>query len=225
MTKYIPFAVVIVVLGIGTLIEGRLSDRWGRESSKKLELFTQRLQNVPREFGSWTGVDDEIDADEFKASNCTGCVSRTYTNRDGQQINVYLVSGSARHVTIHTPDWCYVGAGYSMEHEPQQYTLQDVEGIETAPEFLTTRFKKEEALRTERIRIFWSFSDNGTWIGPRMPKPAFAGKSAMYKIYLITKIDGQNVGIGVEDNPTLDFSRQFLPILNQVLFSNEDASL
>ena len=50
-------------------------------------------------------------------------MSRTYRNRDGQIVNVYLVTGSARHVTIHTPDWCYVGAGYDIiGGEPQQYT-------------------------------------------------------------------------------------------------------
>lgn len=226
MSKNIPLIVVIIVLAAGTLIEGRLSDRWGRESSEKLNDFTARLNDIPMTVGDWTGENDEDGyspeekeamARQFKASNCAGYISRTYRNREGQAVSVYVVSGSARHVTIHTPNWCYVGAGYDMEFEPQQYSMIDV-ALETPPEFLTTRFLKETPLGTERIRIFWTFSDNGKWIGPRMPKPAFAGKSAMYKIYLITHIDGQAVGLTTEDNPTNDFCKQFMPELNKVLF-------
>ncbi|MCA9149069.1 MAG: exosortase-associated EpsI family protein [Planctomycetales bacterium] len=222
--KYLPFAVVLVVLGLGTIIEGKWSDRWGRESSVKLQAFTERLKNVPTQVGDWVGVDDEINQEEFKASNCTGYVSRTYTNREGQQVNVYLVSGSARHVTIHTPDWCYVGAGFVLEDEPQQYSIVDVPDMPAAPEFLTTRFLKEETLATNRIRIFWGFSDNGEWIGPRMPKPTFAGRSAMYKIYVITRLDG-SVPIDIEGNPSLDFLRSFLPAVNKVLFVEGDDNL
>jgi hypothetical protein len=223
--KYLPFAVVLVVLAAGTLIEGKLSDRWGRKSSEKLDAFTSRLAEVPKEFGDWRGEDDPVNEEEFKASNCTGYVSRTYTNKDGQRVNMYLVSGTARHVTIHTPDWCYVGAGYVMEDEPQQYSMHEVPGMTAMPEFLTTRFLKEDTLATHHIRIFWSFSDDGSWHGPRMPKPAFAGRPAMYKIYLITELDGTTVPGTIEGNPTLEFCREFLPILNEVLFKQDDASL
>jgi hypothetical protein len=220
--KYLPLAVVVVVLGVGTLIEGKYSDRWGRKSSEQLLAFTERLKAVPAEFGDWKGVDDPIDAKEFKASNCTGYVSRTYTNREGQRVNVYLVSGSARHVTIHTPDWCYVGAGYVMEDQPQQYTLENTPGLDPPPELLTTRFLKEDVTATHHIRIFWSFSDDGRWRGPRMPKPAFAGRPAMFKVYLITELDGSTVPADIEGNPTLQFAREFLPLINGVLFKPED---
>jgi hypothetical protein len=222
--KYLPFAAVLIVLGVGTLIEGKFSDRWGRKSSEKLVAFTDRLKEVPKKFGDWEGIDDEIDQKEFAASNCTGYVSRTYVNREGQRVNVYLVSGSARHVTIHTPDWCYVGAGYVMEDEPQQYTVQDATDLPALPEFLTTRFKREDTLATHYIRIFWSFSDDGQWHGPRMPKPTFAGRPALYKIYIITEIDGTMIPPTIEGNPTLQFARDFLPLLNKALFKPEDAS-
>ena len=218
----LPFAAIVTVLfvlGVGTLIEGKLSDRWGRQSSEKLAIFSKRLQTVPKEFGDWKGIDDEVNQEEFKASNCEACVSRTYTNRDGQQVNMYLVSGSARHVTIHTPEWCYVGAGYAKEDDPRQYTVTEVEGIEAQPEFLTATFRKEDKDRRSRLRIFWTFSDDGKWRGPRMPKPAFAGRSALYKMYLITEL---NHGIVTDDEPQIGFVRDFVPILNQILFESND---
>ncbi len=217
--KYVPFAVVLVVLAVGTLIEGKYSDRWGRADSEKLNQFTERLELVPVKIGEWEGTDETINEEEFKASNCDGCISRTYQNREGQRINVYLVSGSARHVTIHTPDWCYVGAGYEMMDDAKAYTIDKVPDLDPQPEFRTTVFQKEDPLRTHRIRIFWSFSDDGKWRGPAMPKPTFAGRSALYKVYLITDLD--QVNDEIERNPTLEFVRQFFPVLNRVLFEQE----
>ena len=215
--KYLPFAVVIIVLALGTLIEGKLSDRWGTAQSAKLDTFADNLDRVPINFGNWQGTDEEIDEEDFKASNCAKCVSRTYRNRDGQRVNVYLVAGSARHVTIHTPDWCYVGAGYEIiGGDVQQYTDAEATTVSPPPEYLTALFQKENVMETHRIRIFWSFSDDGTWRGPRMPKPTYAGRPALYKIYMITELDES--GGDIASNPTLDFAREFLPILNDVLF-------
>ena len=217
-----PFVVVLVVLAVGTHDRRQVFGPLGAGRVQKLNQFTDRLQLVPMMIGDWEGRDEQINEEEFKASNCSGCVSRTYVNREGQRVNVYLVSGSARHVTIHTPDWCYVGAGYDMIDDPQQYTIDKVPGVEPQPEFLTTVFKKEDPVQTHMIRIFWSFSDDGNWRGPRMPKPTFAGRSALYKVYLITELD--EVGAEIEKNPTLEFTRQFLPELNRVLFQSPDAA-
>jgi hypothetical protein len=215
MNRVLPVVLVLVVLAIGTLVEARLSDRWSAAKSEKLDDFTQRLNSIPKQIGDWVGVDEPINQEEFKASNCTNCVSRTYTNREGQKVNVYLVSGSARHVTIHTPDWCYVGAGYEKVQDPQQYR-DDLNKLEPKPEFLTANFRKETPLMKSEIRIFWSFSDDGNWYGPRIPKAAFAGRPALYKIYLITDIS--EVGAKIETNPSLEFARIFLPTINPILF-------
>lgn len=112
-----------------------------------------------------------------------------------------------------------------MEEEPQQYSLLNAEDLVPAPEFLTTRFLKEDPLSTHYIRIFWSFSDDGVWQGPRMPKPTFAGRPAMFKIYLITEIDGTSIPKTIEGNPSLQFAREFLPRVNDVLFREGDANL
>ncbi|MCP4193558.1 MAG: exosortase-associated EpsI family protein [Planctomycetaceae bacterium] len=216
--KYLPIAVVLVVLVVGTIIEGNYSDRWGKAQSYKLDQFTEAVNRVPKSFGHWTSVDDEINQKEFEASNCTNCISRTYTNREGEVVNVYLVSGTGRHVTIHTPDWCYVGAGYEIvDGEAQQYTDAKATNLEVPPEFLTAIFRKEDPINpTEHIRIFWTFSDDGIWRGPRMPKPTLGSKPAMYKIYMITNV--HSGGADVATNPTLKFAREFLPIINGELF-------
>lgn len=222
--KYAPFVIAAIVLIAATYVEGTYSDRWGRVTSDKLKSFSARLKhNVPYEFGDWKGVDDQLTPEkeaEFKESNCDEFISRTYRNREGQTINVYLVSGTARHVTIHTPDWCYVGAGFKKHGDPQQYEFANV-NVAEVPEFLTARFTKETSVDRDDIRIFWGFTDDGNWQGPKMPKPAFAGRTALYKMYLITHIDGKTVGIDVDSNPTNGFVRDFLPVVNKALFETE----
>jgi hypothetical protein len=219
MSRVIPLVLAMIVLAIGTLLEAKYTERWSADRSEKLDQFTTRLDRIPKEIGDWIGVDEKIDEEEFRESNCTNCVSRTYTNRDGQKVNVYLVSGTARHVTIHTPDWCYVGAGYEKVQDPQQYPDNE-SPLEPKPEFVTAIFRKETPLLKSEIRIYWTFSDDGQWFGPKIPKAAFAGRPALYKLYLITDI--AEAGTKVESNPSLNFARKFLPIANQILFAPED---
>ena len=227
--KYLPLALVLVALGVGTYLEGNYSERWGRIRTERLKQFAARLDELPMQYGDWQGVRQEPDEraeEEFKASNCEKCWSVTFTNQDGQTVNCYVVCGLARHVTIHTPDWCYVGAGYQLMDDPQRYQAKqvteatDVNNQPTVPEFLTAVFRKEDPLRSHHLRIFWTFAHDGNWVGPTQAKTDFAGMPALYKIYLITDLDG--LSGDVESNPALNFSQQFFPTANKVLFRTED---
>ena len=220
-TKLIPVVVTGLIIAFGTYLQGQYTDRWGKASSEKLGNFSSRLDNVPRVFDEWTSVDTEVDAEQFKASNCDKAISRIYTSSEtGEEVSVFLVSGTARHVTIHTPDWCYVGAGFEMEGQPHPYIIE-CESLDIDPEFQTTTFTKRGTLRDHSLRIFWSFTDDGDWQGPRSAKTEFAGRKALYKIYLITTID--NEGRDPEDAASRDFARRFIPILNQVFFAETNA--
>lgn len=219
----IPLVVVAAILAVGTYVEGKLSDRWFGASSAKLERFTELVPQVPMEVGDWKATNDtELSKEEFAKTNCTAYISRTYRNPEGQSVNVYLVSGTGRHTTIHTPDWCYVGAGYDKIDDPQQYRIRTGEVVQDSdPEFLTTRFRKEDTRGVDEIRIFWTFSDNGQWAGPRDPKNEFGGRPAMYKIYFITNV--AEVGMDIESNPTTSFVKEFIPAINDILFQEPEA--
>jgi len=219
MNRALPFVAAALVVLAGTYLQGKWTERWGASSTEKLERFTRRLDDVPLRVGRWEGTDAEVDAEQFKASHCTGCVSRVYRDADGNdEVSFFLVTGTARHITIHTPDWCYRGAGFSMKGEPIPYTIDC--GPDLPPvECLTTTFVKEDALGTQRLRIFWSYTDDGRWSGPVWPKPAFAGRPALYKLYLITT--AQDADEGPEASASLRFARETMPILNQVLFPSD----
>lgn len=223
MKTILPVAVALVVVGIGTYVQGVFSERWGKHRSEKLAEFTQRLSDIPLVIGDWEGTDQEVDQAQFVRSGCDGQVSRDYRNRrNGDVVSLYLVSGTGRHVTIHTPDWCYQGAGYDMDKTPIAYTMP-VEGVDPNPEFRTATFTKHDVTgNTDRLRIFWSFTDDGRWLGPASPKPKFGARDAMYKVYLITHAALRRES--PEDSPSLDFAKDFFPLANKVLFPPEPAA-
>ena len=223
MKLVLPVAVALVIIGIGTYVQGVLSERWEKNRTEKLVGFTSRLSEVPLTIGDWEGIDQPTDEEQFERSHCDGQVSREYRNlRNGDVVSVYLVSGTGRHVTIHTPDWCYRGAGYDMESPHIGYAIP-VEEIDPDPEFRTTTFNKPDELTgtSDRLRIFWTFTDDGAWQSPASPKPAFGARDAMYKMYFITTAAQHRES--PEDSPTLEFAEEFIPVVNKVLFGEKES--
>jgi len=227
MTRILlPFVVALLLLAVGTFIQWQKDEfppGWWGKSSEKLDALTERLVNhVPMVVGDWEGTDLEVDPRQIAASNCPGNVSRVYVNRHtNDAVNVFLVSGTARHVTQHTPDWCYRAAGYEMEGQASSYLLDCGETMDD-PEFSMATFKKEDTLGTERQWILWSFSDNGEWEcpGTNWVKPHFAGRPALCKVYLSTS-DVPDYR-QVEESPTVRFGKVLMPVLNEVLFPTEE---
>ncbi len=212
--QLIPITFAVLIIGAGALYQGFITDRWVPQNSELLQTFTARLADVPPEFDGWQSVETPLADKEFKATNCTGYVSRLYTNGTSRTgVSVYLVVGTARHITIHTPDWCMVGAGWKMESEPKPFNVQIGNDIH---EFTSSTFSKEDAQGVQRQRIFWSYSDDGKWLGPSSPKTYFAGKPALCKIYLSTDVGAKDEPA---ENPSIEFAKTFLPIVNANMFA------
>ena len=216
----IGFAFVVAAVTVaGALVQGKLTDRWSNEVSDRLETFSTRLVGVPTEIGGWTSHEVPVDEEQFKASNCHGVISRAYKRGD-DEVTAFLVSGKGYHVTIHTPDWCYVAAGYEMDNQPASYSF-DVPGI-PRPEFLNASFTKVTPTETTRLRILWSYSEDGTWTAPRLAKYSFAGKPALYKVYLIRRVSSEVPPLG--EDPIVAFAKEFLPAISPSLFPSETAA-
>jgi hypothetical protein len=214
--------ILVALLGTvtigGAILQGRMTDRWEDEVSEKLATYTQRLEGVPTQIGDWTSQETQVNERQFAASHCHGRISRVYRNSKGQTVNVFLVSGKALHVTQHSPDWCYVAAGYEMKKDPVVYGF-DVDGIQR-PEFLHADFQKFTATETTRLRILWSFTEEGKWSASKLATYAFAGKPALYKVYLITEVNDQN-GSSLADGPAVAFAKEFLPAIEPILFPSD----
>ena len=223
MKTQIIFAVLAAATAVaGGLHQGKLCDRWSLEVTKELTAFNERIKNVPRQIGDWASIDSPVDEKQFAASHCTGLVSRVYKHaRTGQEVSLYLVSGKAFHVTLHTPDWCYVAAGYEMQAKPSNYAGVKIEGIPD-PDFLNTIFYKETPTLTRKLRILWTYSLDGHWTAPKLAEHRFAGKPALYKVYLITELDGP--APAMSEDPAVAFAKDFFPVVNPILFQDGAAS-
>lgn len=188
----------------------------GVSESVEEQAFAERLEKVPLNIGEWEGTDlEKMDPRERATAGISGELSRNYHNRrTGETVAMFIVSGNARQVAQHTPNQCYVAAGYTMMHEPGPYS---VEVGSATVDFSTTEFKKEQVGGTQLLRIFWTWSFDGKWEAPRFERVKLAGRPALYKMYLSTD-EFRSGGRSVEKTPSLAFIRDVLPVLNATLF-------
>lgn len=225
MSRILAYCAAAVVVALGAMYQWKQSDVFGYSKSATLEQFTERLGKVPKLIGQWEVISDkEIPPEEFKASNCDGYKSYTFQNRETNEVvDVFLASGTARHITIHTPDWCYPAAGYGRKTDIEP-ALISCEEIELNPEFLTARFvKRKQATSAEiPLQVFWSFSYDGEWTAVQSAKVAFAGRDALYKIYLINHLPSQETRW--QQVPSVKFIEECLPTINQYLFGQPETS-
>lgn len=219
-TQIIMLSVAALVIVGGAVKHGFDTDRWTKQHSEKLNTYTSRLESLPTEFGDWTSIESEVDPAQFKASGCDGSYSRLFTNSLGEQISVFLVSGRGYHVTIHTPNFCYVAAGYEMRNDPIDFEFEAPELPKT--EVVHTVFKKDLALATNQLRILWTYTVDGNWRSPKLAKYTYGSEDAMYKLYLIRSVDGGIPDIG--DDPAVEFAKEFLPVVNATLFASSDSA-
>jgi hypothetical protein len=212
----LPLAAALVLIAVATWIHGALTDRWGMDRPQQLDEFSARLKGVPKVIGDWEGVEAEIDPRQLEAARVTGHVSRTYRHKQtGKVVNMFLVCGTSRHITLHTPDLCYSAVGYESEGPPQAYPVDA--GLPRPVEFATSLFYKEAPTGLSQMRIFWTFSGGSEWKGPRFARTALAGKGALYKLYLIVPVTvGQSRS--PEESAGVIFAREAMPKLQAVLF-------
>ena len=217
MKQSIPFAVAAVVLCVtGAGIAGYLTERWGTRKSERLDNFTARIAKIPTVIGDWEGTDTEVDQKQIDASHCTAYVSRVYENQmTGKHVTVFAVSGTGRHCTIHTPRACYPAAGFVQQGGSSAFTVPNESGGPEDYEFETASFLRKTATEYQHQRVFWTFSDDGIWLGPAAAKAAFGMKPAMYKVYLINPADDST---SPEEDISVEFAREFMPVLDAVLF-------
>jgi hypothetical protein len=206
------------IIAGSALIHGWWTQRWS--ASRELEEATERLSRVAMNVGDWKGQEEGIDADEINQAGLTGCWRRRYTHRrNGSAVTALLMVGPPGQVAVHTPDWCYAGAGYVMATPAERQTLENV-GDLPAAEFWTAQFTKEHATIPTNLRIYWSWNANGPWKAPEFPRLSFGRYQALYKLYLIRNLD--NPEESVQEDRCLGLLRQLLPELDRALFRSSD---
>ncbi len=220
MGRYIPIAAAILIGIVGTVAHGIYTERWLPFETDQLKKFTTRIPKVPLKIGNWSGVEDPVNETEFEQTHCTTCIQRTYTNKElDSGVSLYLVSGTASNICRHSPDWCYRNAGFVQRGALTTYSVP-VEGIDEPVEFCTALFEKtKENTGGSNLRIFWTYAHDGRWRGPTWAKVSFAGRPALYKIYVIIPVTAEKNAVGDTDIDI--FAKDFFPPLNDLLFRDD----
>lgn len=206
-------ALVGLMLAGGGL-HGWNSDRW-KSGVAQLQAVTQRLPSVPLEFGEWEGTAEAVDdTEQFARAGIDAYLYRRYTRpRDGATFTVMAVIGRPGPISVHTPDVCYRAAGYDLESPAQK---KEIAGTGA---FWVGRFVQSRAAVPGRMTIYWTWSADGGWTAPAVPRLAFARKPALIKVYLLSERAGSSPSA---NDPADAFLRDFLPILGRTVFGTPD---
>ncbi|MHB1034189.1 MAG: exosortase-associated EpsI family protein [Pirellulales bacterium] len=222
MMRFAPIGAGLALIIACTIFQGKvLTDRWNAPSEEELQAYSDRMQNnLPKDIGDWEGENLEPEKNDkdwerqIRVAKVVGNLSRRYRNTlTGKTVDLFMVCGKPGNVAMHTPDICYVAAGFRMEESPYKYPIQTGSAN---PEFFTTRFVKESQTSTERLRIFWSWSADGNWQAPTVPKWTFARAPALYKMYVISHMSKSDDPI--YEDPAIDFVKALVPELQQKVF-------
>jgi hypothetical protein len=228
---FVLSAAVVLIIG-AAVYQGMTEGRWyGRGANAEVQAFAARLDKVPFIIGDWEGKDDDVDPQILQVAGIVGAVSRTYKHRyTPDTVSIFLVCADRRAVSTHTPDKCYLAAGFRVADYPQPYHLaasslsapvgEKTDEQEYEVTLLNSAFVKEEPTGTQRLRVFWAWSKDGDWVAPEGDSRwALQGGDAWYKLYIMTSEQADGHGnLQLDQSPCVKFARDFLPVAQDKLF-------
>jgi Protein of unknown function (DUF3485) len=223
MTRYVPIlAGTLLLVGL-TIVQIRMTDRF-EGTNVTAEQRAELLKLVPMNIGDWQGEDMAINEDVKKTAGAVGAVSRSYRNsRTGERVDVWLIVGHSRDVSVHTPDICYPGSGFEARaKENGKYPFQIGNGEPDATFFTNTFYKEDVTGRTLR-RVFWTWYNpetdehqgNTVWEAPNSPKRYFGNTRGLFKLYFTSEM--RDPMETAEQSAALHLARDFLPVVNKAL--------
>lgn len=212
--RFLACVAAIAIIVSAGVFHGDRSGRWG--ASAELARAVDRLEGVPLEVGSWRGESFELDAQQIEIGEIAGYVARRYEDRNrGAAVTVLLLCGRPGPVSAHTPEWCYGGAGYHSEGIPEVETVGSDPGGAAA--FRTALFEKERSAVPEGLRIHWAWNAGRGWEAPENPRVAYAQDRVLYKLYVVRDASSEIGRPRSDTDVSLEFLRQFLPVVGEKL--------
>jgi Protein of unknown function (DUF3485) len=180
-------AITCLILSIsGGIRFGRdLQFRGYAEQSKKCPF---PLSDLPKVLGTWTAVpnsDAHLDPEIARIAGSSDYVIRDYVDSTtGEVATILVLYGLADSVFGHTPDICYVAAGYQPVSQPtdREFSLPD---SPTPIRFRGFYVAKSGVGMTDYSEVVWAFWHAGAWfpeVGSRWK--LFRSSPAVFKIQI-----------------------------------------
>jgi hypothetical protein len=211
--KIIPVTVALTILLLSGVAHGLKTGRWWE--SHELPAAVARLDHVPREAGDWSGQDVAADPRQLAIAGAVGYVSRRYEDRStGRSVAFLLLCGRPGPLSVHTPEVCYAGAGCQPIGEPAKRIVRPTDGGPPG-EFWAHTFLKGNAAESQKLRVLYSWNPRNGWAAADYPRLSFATAESLYKLYVVSEIDDEEVVSGKD--ACQEFLKAFLPTLNKSL--------
>jgi hypothetical protein len=215
MARSLSLVVAIGIIAGSGVLHGLLTDRWAL--SDEPEASAAKLAGVARVLGDWDAKDLELDPKDLGRGGIVGYLARNYVNRrTGIQIQVILLCGRPGHISVHTPEACFAGAGFEMAGLATRYPFSDKD----SPDFCwCAQFAKERTESANALRVFWAWNADGRWQAPANPRLTFARYRALFKLYLIHYVTDMKEH--ADKDPSRDLMKLLLPELQRCLFAED----
>ena len=173
MRRFWPIAAIAIVFG-GIGLSGVMKPPRG-QSADAAETQA-RLDAMPLTLGAWVATANVIPPKHLEIAEAQAYLSRTYTNAARREsVSVMLLYGEPGPLGAHTPETCYVGAGFRQlgpaAARPQAGSAFWVAQFETAAQPPAT------------LSVHWAWGTGGDWAASENPRFDFAAQSRIYKLY------------------------------------------
>jgi hypothetical protein len=191
-------------------VHGRWSNRWaGSQTVAARDLFG----GLDGTIGDWR-VSEPLPIDPANVPANTQCSARRFLpQKAGKPVTASITAGGPGAVAVHTPDVCYLGAGYKLRGEVTRQTVPLPDGTSAA--FWVGDFTKTTATGAESVRVRWSWTADGNWSAPDYPRWVFARAPVLYKLYVVHPLAEEDDL--TKDDPYRKFVADLVPALNRRL--------
>ena len=181
MTR-IGFFLCLLLLLAGAAVHGAATRRW--DAVAPAVLNADRLHAHALQIGDYEPKVIESDM-PIKERSVVTC-HRYDSGSQRLTMVVSLTSGIPGAVATHTPDVCYVGSGYKIVRGPARRTVE-LPGGGTA-RFLVADVEKTTAAGTDRQRVRWAWTADGTWDAPDYPRFTYFRAGELFKLYVVNRL-------------------------------------
>ena len=187
----------LAVVAAGAVVHGSTIRRW--EAIAPSSGAIPRLHAHAVQLGDYQAeeVPSDIPLKERSVATCRRYVSPTLN----QSAFVSVITGPPGAVSTHTPDVCYPSSGYRTVRPPAVQTV-DLPGGGTAG-YYVAEFERTTATRTERQRVRWAWSADGTWAAPDRPRFAYLRVPELAKLYIVTPVGDADRDAAKDDPPAV----------------------
>jgi Protein of unknown function (DUF3485) len=222
MVRIIPFLVGLGLLLGSEVLHGQWTNRWRLSGEPEASCAKLPRQDEAMIIGDWKGhPSPPLPEEDVVIGEITGYFYQSFTHPRGHVVHVLVVCGRPGPIAVHTPEVCLGGEGFALADPKERRVVPLPPPYKPAEFWVGQFFRHDGGLRGDR-RQFWTYGADGTWSADDNPRFHFARFPALYKIYIMRQMPRKDEKL--DDDPTLDFIKVFMPEMQKRLFGSAAAS-